>query len=45
MKQHEAVIEVIRANGGYATLAQIYQEVLKIPNVTWNTKTPFKSVN
>jgi hypothetical protein len=45
MKQHEAVIEVMRANGGYSTLAQIYQEVLKVPNISWNTKTPFKSVN
>jgi hypothetical protein len=45
MKQHEAVIEVMRANGGYATLGLLYQEALKIPDVIWNTKTPFKSIN
>jgi len=28
MKQHEAVIEVMRAKGGYATLGQLYQEAL-----------------
>ncbi|MBI1282369.1 MAG: hypothetical protein GC179_29855 [Anaerolineaceae bacterium] len=35
----------MKANGGYSTLAHIYKEVLKVPNVIWNTKTPFKSVN
>lgn len=45
MKQYEAVIEVMRQNGGYASLGYLYQEALKIPGVTWNTKTPFKSIN
>jgi hypothetical protein len=45
MKQHEAVIQVMRENGGYATLGLLYKDILKIPGVTWNTKTPFKSVN
>lgn len=45
MKQHEAVTEVMRANGGYATLGKLYQEALKIPGVEWKTKTPFKSIN
>ena len=45
MKQHEAVIEVMRAKGGYATLGQLYQEALKIPGVEWKTRTPFKSIN
>ncbi len=45
MKQHEAVIEVMRANGGYATLGQLYKETLKVAGVVWTTKTPFKSIN
>jgi hypothetical protein len=45
MRQHEAVIQVMRDRGGYATLGLLYQETLKIPDVTWNTKTPFKSIN
>jgi hypothetical protein len=45
MKQYEAVIHVMRANGGYATLALLYQECLAVPDVVWNTKTPFKSIN
>jgi hypothetical protein len=45
MKQYEAVTEVMRANGGYATLGKLYQETLKIPGVEWKTKTPFKSIN
>lgn len=44
MKQYEAVIEVMRANGGYATLGWLYQEALKVPGVVWNTKTPFASI-
>jgi hypothetical protein len=44
MKQHQAVIEVMRARGGYATLGQLYQEVLKVPGVEWSTKTPFASI-
>jgi len=45
MTQREAVIEAMRANGGYATLGQLYKEALKIPGVRWETKTPFKSIN
>jgi hypothetical protein len=45
MKQHEAVTEVMRNSGGYATLGKLYQEALKIPGVEWKTKTPFKSIN
>jgi len=32
MKQYEAVIEVMKANGGYSTLGNLYQEVFKIEN-------------
>jgi hypothetical protein len=44
MKQHEAVIEAMRANGGYATLGHLYREALKVPDVEWRTKTPFASI-
>jgi hypothetical protein len=44
MKQHQAVIEVMRARGGYATLGQLYQQVLRVPGVEWKTKTPFASI-
>jgi hypothetical protein len=44
MKQHEAVIKVMEDNGGYATLGFLYQHVLDIPGVVWNTKTPFASM-
>jgi hypothetical protein len=45
MNQREAVIEAMRAKGGFATLGQLYKEALKIPGVKWETKTPFKSIN
>lgn len=45
MNQREAVVEVMKANGGYATLGHLYRETLKIPGVEWKTKTPFKSIN
>ncbi len=45
MKQYEAVIHVMQENGGYATLGYLYQKVSNVPGVTWNTKTPFKSIN
>jgi len=45
MNQREAVIETMRANGGYATLGYLYKETLKISDVQWKTKTPFKSIN
>lgn len=44
MKQHEAVIKVMEDNGGYATLGFLNQEVLKIKDCTWKTKTPFASI-
>jgi hypothetical protein len=45
MNQREAVIEAMRANGGFATLGHLYKEALKIPGVEWATKTPFSSIN
>ena len=44
MKQYEAVIEVMKSNGGYSTLGNLYQEVFRIENVNWGTKTPFASI-
>ncbi|HWT02185.1 MAG TPA: hypothetical protein VN256_18180 [Pyrinomonadaceae bacterium] len=44
MKQHEAVLEAMRQNGGYATLGHLYRTVLKIPGCHWGTKTPFASI-
>lgn len=44
MKQHEAVIKTMEQNGGFATLGYLNQEVLKVPNVEWKTKTPFASI-
>lgn len=44
MKQHEAVIQTIEALGGVATLGQMNQEVFKIKECVWKTKTPFASI-
>ena len=44
MKQYEAVIRAMQEHGGYATLAQLYQSTMKIPNCRWGTKTPFASI-
>lgn len=44
MKQHEAVIKVMDKNGGFATLGHLYQNVLKIKDCKWNTKTPYASI-
>lgn len=44
MKQHEAVIKVMEENGGYATLGFLNQNVLKVKDCEWKTKTPFASV-
>lgn len=44
MNQREAVIETMRANGGYATLGYLYQHTLDIPGVEWKTKSPFASM-
>jgi hypothetical protein len=45
MNQREAVVEAMKANGGYATLGHLYKEALRIPGVEWKTKTPFKTIN
>ena len=44
MKQHEAVIQTIENLGGIATLGQLNQEVFKIKDCRWDTKTPFASI-
>lgn len=44
MKQYEVVIETLKKLGGIATLGQLYQEVLKIPECIWKTNTPFASI-
>lgn len=44
MKQYEAVIKVMKENGGFATFGHLYQYVLKVPRVEWKTKTPFASI-
>ncbi|MBI5057947.1 MAG: hypothetical protein HZB61_15160 [Nitrospirae bacterium] len=44
MKQHEAVIKVMQDNGGYATLGFLNQEVLRVKDCEWRTKTPFASI-
>ncbi|NUM32649.1 MAG: hypothetical protein HUU47_10060 [Bacteroidetes bacterium] len=41
MKQHEQVIEVMRRNGGYATLGFLNQ---KVDVSNWQSKTPFASI-
>lgn len=44
LKQYEAVIQTLEQLGGIATLGQLNQEVFKIANCNWNTKTPFASI-
>lgn len=44
MTQAQAVIETIEALGGIATLNQINQNIFKIADCVWKTKTPFASV-
>ncbi len=44
MKQHEAVINTLEKLGGIATLGLLNQEVFKIKDCEWKTKTPFASV-
>jgi hypothetical protein len=44
MKQYEAVTKVMEENGGFATLGHLYQQVLKVPDCEWKTKTPFASI-
>lgn len=44
MKQYEAVIQTLESLGGVATLGQLNQEVFKIKDCEWKTKTPFASI-
>lgn len=44
MKQYEAVIKTMEENGGYATLGYLYQNVFKIKDCKWGTKTPYASI-
>ena len=44
MKQTEAVVQAMEKLGGVATLGQLYQEVFKIKECVWVTKTPQASV-
>ncbi len=44
MKQYEAVILTLEKLGGVATLGQLNQEVFKIKDCEWKTKTPFASI-
>jgi hypothetical protein len=41
--QNEAVEEVIKNHGGYATLKEIYDEVLNIQGVDWKNTNDYKS--
>jgi hypothetical protein len=44
MKQYEAVILTLEKHGGVATLGLLNQEVFKIEDCDWKTKTPFASI-
>ncbi|MEI6747337.1 MAG: hypothetical protein WCL34_15345 [Methylococcaceae bacterium] len=44
MKQNEAVLLTLEQLGGVATLGQLNQEVFKIKQCVWKTKTPFASI-
>ncbi len=44
MKQYEAVILTLEKLGGVATLGKLNQEVFKIKDCEWKTKTPFASI-
>lgn len=44
MKQYEAVIQTLENLGGIATLGQLNQEVFKLKECEWKTKTPFASI-
>lgn len=44
MTQKEAVIQTLERLGGIATLGRLYQEVFKVRDCVWNTKTPFASI-
>lgn len=44
MNQNEAVVVTLEKLGGIATLGQLNQEVFKITECEWKTKTPFASI-
>lgn len=44
MTQTQAVINVMKQNGGYSTLLDLYREVLQAKGVEWRTKTPDASI-
>ncbi len=44
MKQYEAVIQTLENLGGMATLGQLNQEVFKVADCEWKTKTRFASI-
>lgn len=44
MTQTEAVVETIRQLGGVASIMQINQNIFKMTDAVWNTKTPFASI-
>jgi hypothetical protein len=44
MKQYQAVLPTLERLGGQSTLAQLYQEVMRVPDVIWGTRTPFASI-
>lgn len=44
MRQYEAVIAALEMLGGYATLGELYQKTLSLPEVTWGTKTPCATI-
>jgi hypothetical protein len=44
MTQHEAVIRTLEGLSGVATLGRLNQEVFKIKDCQWGTKTPFASI-
>lgn len=44
MYQYEAVEQVMRENGGYATLKKLYQSAPRVEGSEWGTKTPNASI-
>jgi hypothetical protein len=44
MKQYEAVINTMEKLGGIATLGQLNQEVFKLKECEWKTRTPYASI-
>ena len=44
MPHRESLIQTLEHLGGIATLGTLYQEVFKITECTWKTKTPFASI-